>query len=148
VGAAAMRAVGAGETSLGTNAPLAAAALVADGVELVVVGGCALVIVGLADRCSDLDVVPRPECANLVRLGAALDALGATRPGDRAIRERPVTSASSPFGRIDLMVATARSEYDALAGRATAYRVAGVAVPIAAVDDVLRLRAAFRANAG
>ena len=137
---------GARDTSLGTNAPFAAAALVADGVELVVVGGCALVVAGHSDRCSDLDVVPRPDPANLLRLFEALDALGATSPGERAISERPVTSATSPFGRIDLLVETARREYDALADRSTAYRVAGVLVPIAATVDVLRLRARFRGN--
>jgi hypothetical protein len=45
------------DTGLGTSAPLAAAALVALGVELVVIGGCALVIREVADRCSDLDVM-------------------------------------------------------------------------------------------
>jgi hypothetical protein len=132
------------DTSLGVGAPLAAAALVADGVELVVVGGCALVISGVADRCGDLDVVPNPDPANLERLGRALDALCASRPSDRAIRDRDVTSARSPFGRIDLLVATARCEYSTLAGRATEHDVAGVRVPIAALADVLRLRARFR----
>jgi hypothetical protein len=130
-------------TGLGAGAPLAAAALVAHGVELVVVGGCALVLRDLAATCGDLDVVPEPSAANLIRLGAALDAIGATRPSDRVVRERNVTSASSPFGRIDIMVATARREYASLKVAASTCRVAGVPVRAAAVEAVLRLRTEF-----
>jgi hypothetical protein len=139
-----MRSASVYATGLGSGAPIAAAALVARGVELVVVGGCALVIHGGADRCGDLDIVPEPGAANLVRLGAALDDLGANRPSVSVIGDRPLTSVSSPFGRIDLMIETARREYDHLARNATAHRVAGVSVRVAAIADVLRLRERYR----
>ena len=127
-------------TGLGSGAPIAAAALVAAEVELVVVGGCALVLLDVAESCSDLDVVPEPSAANLERLCSALDALGAARPSLRTIAERSVSSATSPFGRIDLMLETARREYRALAFDGSNCRVAGTVVRVAAVADVLRLR--------
>ena len=118
--------------------------LVAHDVELVVVGGCALVLLGLEVDCGDLDIVPEPSTATLARLGRALDAIGATRPADRAIAARPLTSVTSPFGRIDLLVARAHEEYSALAQGASMCAVEDVPVPVAAVADVLRLRARFR----
>lgn len=138
-----MRAVSAAASGLGTAAPLAAAALVAFGVELVVIGRCALVIREVADRCSDLDVVPEPGAANLARLCTALRDLGATRLSPRTASERALSSVMSPYGRIDLMVATARREFRALAVGANDLPVAGVPVPVASVADVLRLRAEF-----
>lgn len=134
----AMRASG-----LGTAAPLAAATLVAFGVELVVIGGCALVIREVADHCSDLDVVPEPGAANLARLCTALGDLGATRLRAPTVSARAVSSVCSPYGRIDIMGATARREYGSLLPGSTEVRVAGVPVPVAAVADVLRLRAEF-----
>jgi hypothetical protein len=139
-----LRSVGRRGTSLGANAPIAAAALVAYGVDLVVVGGCALLIAGTTDRCGDLDVVPGPGAANLERLGNALERLGAPRPAMRALCHRELTSVSSPYGRIDLMTETARREFCHLAMHASLHRVAGVPVPVAAIEDVLRLRARFR----
>jgi hypothetical protein len=137
------RAVAPNATGLGTAAPLAAALLVASGVELVVVGGCALVLREVSEHCGDLDVVPAPGATNLARLCAALGDLGAARPRPRTVAERSVSSVTSPYGRVDFMVATARREYDELLGRATDVRVAGVPVPVAAVADVLRLRTEF-----
>jgi hypothetical protein len=133
-----------GYTGSGAGAPVAAAALVAYGVDLVVVGGCALVIAGVADRCGDLDVVPEPGAANLERLRNALDRLGAPRPSMQSLCHRQMASVSSPYGPIDLMTETARREYRHLAARATDRCVAGVPVPVAAIDDVLRLREHFR----
>jgi hypothetical protein len=130
-------------TGLGTAAPLAAAALVAFGVELVVIGGCALVLREVADHCSDLDIVPEPGATNLARLCTALADLGATRLSARNISERSLSSVTSPYGRIDVMVATARREYDSLLSGSTEAHVAGVPVPVAAVADALRLRTEF-----
>jgi hypothetical protein len=138
-----MRSAALGATGLGTAAPLAAAALVAFGVDLVVIGGCALVLHEVADRCSDLDVVPEPGAMNLTRLCTALDDLGASRLRPRTVSERPVSSVTSPYGRVDVMVATARREYASLLMREADVRVAGVRVRVASVSDVLRLRAEF-----
>ncbi len=130
-------------TGLGTAAPLAAAALVASGVELVVIGGCALVLRGVADQCGDLDIVPEPGAVNLDRLAIALRSLGAARVDTRVIGERTVTSVASPFGRIDLMVATARREYRELRVRSDPICVVTVPVPVATGADALRLRTEF-----
>jgi hypothetical protein len=138
-----MRSAALGATGLGTAAPLAAAALVAFGVELVVIGGCALVLREITDHCSDLDVVPEPGAANLACLCRSLTELGASGVSDRAIAEQSVSSVTSPYGRIDLMVATARREYDSLVAGSTEVHVAGVPVRVAAAADVLRLRAEF-----
>jgi hypothetical protein len=114
-----------------------------------VVGGCALVLLEVEDHCGDLDIVPKLGSENLSRLCAALDDLGATRPPRHAIGERQLTSATSPFGRIDLLTETARREYGHLALDASERCVSGVPVPVAAIADVLRLRARFRgANDG
>jgi hypothetical protein len=131
-------------SGLGSGSALAAATLVACGVELVVVGGCALVLLEVEDHCGDLDIVPKLGSENLSRLCAALDDLGATRPPRHAIGERQLTSATSPFGRIDLLTETARREYGHLASNASERCVAGVPIPVAAIADVLRLRARFR----
>jgi hypothetical protein len=130
--------------SVGTEAPLAAATLVALGVDLVVVGGCALVLHGRTARCSDLDIVPEPGVANLGRLREALGDVGAKPPSAGRIGANTLSSVRSIFGRIDVMVATARREYAELAARSSEVRVAGVPVRVAAVADVLRLRAEFK----
>jgi hypothetical protein len=108
-----------------------------------VIGGCALVIREVADHCSDLDVVPEPGHDNLSRLCMALSDLGAPRLRPQTVGERALTSLTSPYGRIDVMVATARREYRGLVVGADELCVASVPVPVAAVADVLRLRAEF-----
>lgn len=132
------------DARLGAGAPLAAAALAADGVDFVVVGGCALVLRGLADRCGDLDIVPDPRSDNLDRLRDALQNLGAwALPRDLGVM-RNVASATSPFGRIDVMLATAHAEYEALERDADACPFAGVPVRAASEVDVLRLKRRFK----
>lgn len=111
------------------------------------VGGCALMIAGVTDRCSDLDIVPEPSTENLHRLCDALERLGATRPTTWSLDHQPLLSVTSPYGRIDLMTETARREFDDLAAHATAYPVERVPVPIAALADVLRLRERFKESA-
>ncbi len=138
-----VRAVLPNATGLGTAAPLAAALLVAFDVELVVIGGCALVLREVADHCGDLDIVPEPSKANLSRLCTALADLGASRLTPRTVGERPVSSVTSPYGRIDVMVATARREYRELRLRSDPIGVATVPVPVATGADALRLRAEF-----
>jgi hypothetical protein len=138
-----MRAVAANATGLGTAAPLAAALLVAFGVELVVIGGCALVLRDATDHCSDLDIVPEPSETNLARLRTTLRDLGASPLSMQTVGERAVASVTSPYGRIDVMVSTARREYESLLAGSGEVHVAGVPVPVAAVVDALRLRIEF-----
>jgi hypothetical protein len=125
--------------------PIAAAALVAYGAELVVVGGCALVLLGLEPRCADLDIVPETSANNLIRLCAALDALGVTRrPKAESMAERSLTSVDSAYGRVDILLGRARAEYRSLLSNAVTRRVWDVDVRVAAVQDVRRLRARYR----
>jgi hypothetical protein len=132
---------------VGTEAPLGAATLVALGVELVVVGGCALLLHDAADRCGDLDIVPEPSAANLDRLCRALGELRVKKPPSaRLLAANPLMSVSSIFGPIDIMIATAKREYAELARRADRVPVGGVPVPLATVADALRLRAEFKGS--
>jgi hypothetical protein len=125
---------------------MGAATLVALGVDLVVVGGCALVVHDVLESCGDLDIVPGLTASNLRRLSDALDASGGRGSSERVMTERPVTSVESVFGRIDVMTATAAREYGPLAQHSETYWLWGVPVAIAAVPDVLRLRARFRVD--
>jgi hypothetical protein len=54
------------------------AALQANGVEFVIVGGFSLAAHGVVRGTKDIDIAPAPEQANLERLATALDALDAT----------------------------------------------------------------------
>ena len=122
--------------------PIAAAALAAYGVEFVVVGGCALVLLGLQPRCGDLDIVPATSPDNIVRLCAALDTLGATRRlRAESLSEQSLTSVNSPYGRVDILVGRARAEFHSLLRHGVTCRVWDVDVRVAAVRDVRRLRA-------
>jgi hypothetical protein len=143
-----IRTVGVFGTGLGTAAPLAAAALVAFGAGFIVVGGCALVLHEVADSCRDLDIVPEPGAASLVRLCDALCDLGGPRLRPQTVSERGLTSVTTPFGRIDVMFATARREYDSLLAGSSDVRVSSVPVRVAAVADVLRLRIEFGGGDG
>jgi hypothetical protein len=126
-------------------APIAAAALAAYGAEFVVVGGCALVLLGLQPQCGDLDIVPATSPDNMVRLCEALGALGATRrPRAASMSERSLTSVHSPYGRVDILVGRARAEYRSLLRRGVTCRVWDVDVRVAAAEDVRRLRARYR----
>jgi hypothetical protein len=125
--------------------PIAAAALAAYGVQFVVVGGCALVLLGLESRCGDLDIVPETSASNLVRLCAALDALGVMRrPSTDSMAERSLTSVDSAYGRVDILLDRARAEYRGLRSNGVTCSVWDVDVRVASVQDVRRLRARYR----
>lgn len=124
---------------------IAAALLAAYGVDFVVVGGCALLLLGLAPDCRDLDIVPDPAPGNTSRLCDALRELSTSRsPGLKALSTQWLASADGPYGRIDVMAGRGRVEYDELASRSSVCRVEGVDVRVAAVDDVLRLKALYK----
>ncbi len=124
---------------------IAAALLAAVGVDFVVVGGCALVLLGKAADCRDLDIVPDPAPANTGRLGDALRRLATSRPPTlRALATQSITSVDGPYGHIDVMAGRGRLEYDGLAARSSACRVEGVEVRVASVDDVMRLKARYK----
>jgi hypothetical protein len=129
------------------NLAVAAAFLAARGADFVVVGGCALRSHGFDHVPADLDVVPEPSLNNLRTLFDAIAALGTVRPTrvstDHALTTRDVLTRTTPIGSIDVMLVTGRDEYGSLERAATSVAVNGRAVRVAALDDVLRLRARF-----
>ena len=129
------------------NLTLAAAFFAARGCEFVVVGGCALRLHGCDHVPGDLDVVPEPSPANVRRLLDAVASLGsvgrARRPSDHALTTYDTVTRRTPVGAVDVMLATGRNEFAALDRAATAISVRGHEVRVAAIEDVLRLRAHF-----
>jgi hypothetical protein len=126
---------------------LTAAALVAQGVELVVVGGCALLLAGLRGDCGDLDIVPSREHANLERLVDACASLGVQGLRMSTLQRQPIVGVDSPFGRIDVLLQRASVEYDALCETGFTAMVLDVAVPVAPVVRVLELQRLHRMGA-
>jgi hypothetical protein len=125
---------------------LAVAALVAQGVELVVVGGCALVLARLATHCGDLDIVPSRTRANLERLVEALSVLGVRGLHLTALSWQPIVGVDSPFGRIDVLLQRSEREYDALRAEGFTSVVLDIPVRVAPVARVVELRRLHRAG--
>jgi hypothetical protein len=136
------------ETSrAGRNLIAVAGFLVAREVDLVVAGGCALMLHGFDHEPADLDLVPGPSAANLRRLFDALDALGtvgrAFRPNDHALATRDIVTRLTPVGAVDVLLRGGREEYAELARDAIRIPVGGRAVPVAPLDFVLAWRVRF-----
>jgi hypothetical protein len=125
---------------------LAVAALVAQDVELVVVGGCALVLAGLATQCGDLDIVPSRTRANLERLVGALSVLGVRALHLTALSWQPIVGVDSPFGRIDVLLQRSEREYDVLRAEGFISVVLDIPVRVAPVARVLELRRLHQAG--
>jgi hypothetical protein len=126
---------------------VAAAVLVAEGVELIVVGTTALTMHGQPVEVHDLDVVVEPSPPNLAGLPRALAALGAMRsdiPPPWALVESDVMTVTTAYGRVDLMLAQGRRRFHDLARRALTVDVCGVNVPVASRDDAWALRRQFK----
>jgi hypothetical protein len=130
------------------NPLLAAAVLAADRPAFIVVGGCAMRLHGLSHQPSDLDIVPEPSRANVHLLFHAFDVLGTVRgtvfPTLHTLESRDVVTVISTLGPVDVMFRTARNEYKRLARAAAEITIGDTAVTVAALDEVLRLRARYR----
>lgn len=126
-------------------------------VRYVVVGGIAAQIAGAPVVTGDLDITPARDRENLVRLAAALTELGARiavedDPSEIEIALDADTIAgfsslatSTPYGRLDIvLLPTGTKGYDDLARHATRELVTdeGLVVPVAALADVVRSKAA------
>ena len=135
--------------SVGRVAPIAAALLAAWGVDFTIVGSCALVLHGVRTDCNDLDIVPDLAPENIARLYDALRQIATPPvPSLRALSTQSVSSVDGPYGRVDVLADRARAEYESLTARESRCCVEGVEVRIAAIDDVLRLRALYKGAAG
>ena len=121
--------------------------LAARGVELVVVGGCALRLHGRDHEPGDLDLVPEPSAANLRRLFDALDALGTVgrvfRPNDVVLATRDIVTRVTPVGAVDVLLRGGREEYAGLASVAIRKPAGRGSVPVAPLDYVLAWRVRF-----
>ncbi len=128
-------------------------ALVAHGVDFVVVGGIAMVFQGSARLTQDLDVCFAPSQANLDALGAALIELGATLPGiaddvpfipdGRALRRLANVTLDTPEGRLDLLrEPEGAPPYEDLRRRADRIETEGMQILVASLDDLESMKRA------
>jgi predicted nucleotidyltransferase len=125
------------------------------GVEFVVVGGVAVQAHGHGRSTRDLDVIARPDLVNLSRLGESLASLGARllradRPVDvtdpRLLKQAPLVPVMTVYGRLDLLnialTSGAPRSYDDLRERAFEAQIDGRTVPVAGLDDLIRMKRA------
>jgi predicted nucleotidyltransferase len=128
-------------------------ALVARGVDFVVVGGIAMVAHGSARLTRDLDVCYSSDPTNLDVLGAALVELGATLrgvdepvpfvPDGRTLRRTTILTLDTRDGPIDLLMQPSGAPpYDELRARADRLEIEGVGVLVASLDDLTAMKAA------
>lgn len=127
--------------------------LVAHGVDFVVIGGIALIAHGSARNTRDLDIVYATDPANVDALGAALIEISARLrgvpdevpfvPDGRTLRRAQILTLDSDEGWLDLLVAPAGSPpYPELRERADRVTIGGVAVLIASLEDLERMKRA------
>jgi hypothetical protein len=117
-------------------------ALNAEGARYVVVGGMAVVRLGLSRATEDIDLLVDSSAENVSRLRRALDFLP-----DKAIREMaPDDLTTYTVVRvadeiiIDLMTSTCGIRYDEAASQAEVVEVEGVSIPFASAPLLLRMK--------
>lgn len=142
-----------------TDAPLDARAifdvLIEEGVDFILVGGFAVMAHGVVRATKDVDLVPNPDPANLIRLAGAIERLeGRVRGMDEFDEsELPQPDAQglalggnwvmdTKHGRFDVMQLVADLEYAHLAPRAVEAHVFGHIVRICSYDDLVAMKEA------
>ena len=126
---------------------LAAAVLAAERVSGVLVGSAALWLRGEPVSVGDVDVVIEPGEANLVRLHEALAGLAVRPvavPAVHRLRDVPVATIFSSYGRVDCMLERGRCDRESLRRNAGYVAVADVRVLVASAADAWALRKRFR----
>jgi len=128
--------------------------LVEHGVEFILIGGLAATVHGSPYATVDVDVVPRRELPNLRRLSEALSALGARvyvsaeetlafAHDGRSLAAAEIWNLSTTFGGLDITFVPAGTQgYGDLAERAQTIDLGGVSVRVAALEDIVRSKAA------
>jgi hypothetical protein len=116
--------------------------LVRGGVEFVVVGGIAVQTHGYIRCTRDVDVVPSPSPTNGKRLSKVLSALVAVEVG----RDARLVRFNTRNGRLDVLrldgTASRSTSFDDLRSRALVVDLEGIQIPVAGVDDLIRMKRA------
>jgi hypothetical protein len=126
------------------------AALDAQQVEYVVIGGIAVQVHGHVRMTNDIDLIPSPSPGNLERLASALNTLDARvlNPGsehlsiDAAMLPRATLwQMTTRHGDIDILHdAPGAAPYPELRDRALIVTLGDLAIPFAGRDDLIRMR--------
>jgi predicted nucleotidyltransferase len=124
-------------------------------VEYIVVGAFAVQTHGFLRSTVDLDIVPRPDLANLSRLGEALGSMGArvfrsaqpvnvTDP--HLLRRAGLVPLMTDHGRLDLLnvasTAGLPADYAAIRERALEVELDGATLAVVGLDDLIRMKKA------
>jgi len=125
------------------------------GVDYLIVGGFAVQAHGFRRGTVDLDIVPRPDLANLSRLGEALASIGArlfrsaapVNVGDpHLLRRASLVPLMTDHGRLDILnvasTAGLSADYGALRERALGVELDGVPLAVIGLDDLIRMKRA------
>lgn len=125
-------------------------------VEFVVVGGVAVQTHGYMRPTRDLDIIPRPDLANLRRLGEALAELGSRshrtqRPVDitdpHILKRAALVPLVTTYGRLDVIniksTAATPGRYSDLRERAIDVDLGAIEVAVVGLDDLIRMKKAL-----
>lgn len=125
------------------------------GVHYIVVGGFAVHAHGFVRGTVDLDIIPRPDLANLSRLGEALTSVGArvyktaqpVNVGDpHLLRRASLVALMTDHGRLDVLNIASTSgvpgDYAELQGRALEVELDGIPLVVVGLDDLIRMKRA------
>jgi hypothetical protein len=130
-------------------------ALAESQIDYIVVGAFAVHAHGFVRTTADLDIVPRPDLANLSRLGEVLASVGArlwkasapvnvTDP--HKLRRAGLVPLMTDHGRLDILNVAATAglpaDYDALRSRALEVDLGGTRVVVIGLDDLIRMKRA------
>jgi hypothetical protein len=127
--------------------------LTARGVDYVVVGGIAAILLGSARNTFDLDVCPSTDVENLDALGSVLIDLGARLRGveedvpfvsdGRALAKVEILTLDTEKGRLDVLVRPDGSPpYARLRRHAERIDLGSFSVLVASIDDLLEMKRA------
>ncbi|HEX5762269.1 MAG TPA: DUF6036 family nucleotidyltransferase [Solirubrobacterales bacterium] len=126
--------------------------LAAHDVDFVLVGGLAAQTHGSPRMTNDVDVIPRPEPANLARLADALRALEAQvlNPGQEGVEidaamlpRATIWQFATRHGDVDVLhEAPGAAPYEQLRKRALVVSIGKVRLPVAGRDDLIRMKLA------
>ena len=124
-------------------------------VDYIIVGGFAVYAHGFLRGTVDLDIIPRPDLANLSRLGEALSSVGArvhksrgpVNLGDPHVLQRAsLVPLMTDHGRLDLLNVASTSgvagDYAALRARAIEMSLDGLELVVVGLDDLIRMKKA------